>query len=317
MLLIYGEENYFIDKKIEQIKSKYKDENIVVLSNKYELNDIFNNLETNSLFSDPKLIIVENFPLFLLKNLNNEEILVENQILNLINNEQINELIFIFKKDKLPQSKLLEAFIENKKVIVCNKISKKDLPKELTKYIKTKGGTILLTDLLYLIEKLPDNLTLIIQEINKLMLETKIITKDVIDKSVGQYILDDPYSFSNSIESKDFSKIWKNYQQKKYEGNDSNYLVSQISNIFILAHRVLHLEKLQWDTQKISDFLKVHEFRIKKAKWILNKYTEKEIKNIIIELEKLDGIFKSSQADAQIIFENFLIKYFANKELND
>ncbi|UUD36537.1 hypothetical protein NPA08_01750 [Mycoplasmopsis citelli] len=317
MLLIYGEENYFIDKKIEQIKSKYKDENIVVLSNKYELNDIFNNLETNSLFSDPKLIIVENFPLFLLKNLNNEEILVENQILNLINNEQINELIFIFKKDKLPQSQLLEAFVENKKVIVCNKISKKDLPKELTKYIKTKGGTILLTDLLYLIEKLPDNLTLIIQEINKLMLETKTITKDVIDKSVGQYILDDPYSFSNSIESKDFSKIWKNYQQKKYEGNDSNYLVSQISNIFILAHRVLHLEKLQWDAQKISDFLKVHEFRIKKAKWILNKYTEKEIKNIIIELEKLDRIFKSSQADAQIIFENFLIKYFAHKELND
>ncbi|UUM20114.1 MULTISPECIES: DNA polymerase III subunit delta [unclassified Mycoplasma] len=317
MLLIYGEENFFIDQKIEQLKSKYKEQHVIFFNEKYQWNDIFNNLETSSLFSEPRLIIVENFQLFLTKNLNNEQKFVEEKIINLFDEEQINQLVFLFRKDKLPESKLLKAFEKNNKVIYCNKIDKKNLPRELTKYIKTRGAEISVSNLMYLIEKLPHNLSLIIQEINKLLLETKNITKETIDKSIGKYILDERFSFSNSFESKNFADIWKNYQQKKFEGNDEISLVSQIANIFILANKVYYLEKLQWDSSRIADFLKVHEFRIKKARAILNKYTKKEISSIIFELAKLDQIFKSTQVNTQIVFESFLIKYFSNKEIND
>ncbi|VEU76569.1 DNA polymerase III subunit delta [Mycoplasmopsis columboralis] len=317
MFLIYGDENFFIDEKVKEIKQKYTEENIIVFNDKFEYSQVLDHLYSNSLFAQNKLILIENCDLFLTKKLSSEQKDFLNQLLLQANQPNSNEVVFIIRKLDLAENELTQLLQKNNQVFKCLQIPKKDLPKQLVNYIKNKGGDITPSNLMYLLEKLPENLTLIMQEINKLLLETRDITKEVIDKSVGQYVLDDSFGLSNAFESNDFNVIWKAYKQKKYEGIDINTLISQMANVFILANKVYHLRNLNWDNAKIASFLKVHEFRIKKASLLLSKYSLTKIENIIEDLLKLDSSFKSSTIDNEAIFESFLVKHFIGKQQNE
>ncbi|WP_025755525.1 DNA polymerase III subunit delta [Mycoplasmopsis cricetuli] len=311
MILIYGEENYFIDLKINELKEKYSSENIVFFNEKTSFEEVTNYFYSNSLFDKKKLLIWENPEILIDKKSEKKYKKELLQLVNSIDDLTLNEIVFVVRNNNFHQNVLTKKLNELNKIYEAKKISKTNIFKEILKYLKSKNILIEHSDLIYLIEILPDNLTIIMQEIDKLIIETKIITRDIIDKSIGSYMLNDTFSFVNSFESGNLNEIFTFYKQRKYEGDEISFLISQMSSMFVLSNNIAKLSNLNWDFKKIALFLNVHEFRLKKAFKILHLYGENKIEEIILKLEKIDFQIKSTDINQEALFETFLIENFS------
>ncbi|QDY87342.1 DNA polymerase III subunit delta [Mycoplasma anserisalpingitidis] len=305
---IFGDEPYFIENELNKLKKKFTDSNIYRWDNDNSFEELCEILSSLSLFEQNRLVIIEDFEGLISKKITDEKL---HLIADLLNSNQNDQIIFVTNDSKLAKNVLTNKILNEAKIIESKKISKKDLPASIFNYIKQKGGTISQADAVVLSEILPDNLSIIISEIDKLLNENKNITSEMFNSSIPKYNLNNIFGFSNSLESYNFSEIWKNYKQQIDEGVEHYTLLMQINSIFSLAHKVYRLKKMDFTTMQMSGYLKIHEFRIKKANSLFNKYGYKKTLKIIKEVAKLEErvIYKGAEIEKE--FETFLIKQFS------
>ncbi|TNK82928.1 DNA polymerase III subunit delta [Mycoplasmopsis pullorum] len=310
MYLLFGEETYFINQELNNIKNNFSKLNIEDFDNYSNLIEIVNRMSSFSLFSEPKLYIFRDFPIF-----NDSKAKIEgiDYFLNYLKekNDQ-NEIVFIHNDTTIAKNSFTNFILANFKVIETKKIKNKDLPKVLVDYVNACGGKLTISDALLLTEILPNDLSIIISEIDKLLLEDKNITIDIINKSVPQYNSDDTFAFSNSIESGDFVLIWSKYKERLHEGDTILQMIGQISRLFCLASKINSFKNLDFTLLQIATYLKIHEFRIKKANNLLMKFGIRKIEEIINTLSNLEYDLKTKGVYDEQAFEVFLIKYFGN-----
>ncbi|VEU70209.1 DNA polymerase III subunit delta [Mycoplasmopsis glycophila] len=313
MTLIYGAELFLIENKIKKIKQQYKTEDIVSLKNKdLDLNEIINLISSKSILSSSRCIIMYNLDVLNQKKIKKEDEQLLSKFLKILQNEKEDQLIIVHENAKIQENTFTDELfkIPELQVIYTETIDSKILPNEIIKYIQNKGGQISYLDVLFLIEKLPDNLGLIIQEVNKLLLINKKINRASIEEAISDYAIVTNFSLINAIQSGDFHTIYKEYKNKINSGETIIQLVSQISWSLIFAHQIYSLKKLNMSNKEIASFLKVHEYRIKLALDQITKYGIKKIRKIIKNLADLDYKLKSSSLDEVELFEYFLINNF-------
>lgn len=305
---IFGDEPYFIEDELNKLKKTFSDLDIHKWESTNTFDELCEILSSLSLFNQDRLIIIEDFEGLVSKKITDDKL---NLIVDLLNSNKNDQIIFVVNDSKLTKNTLTNKILNEAKIIESKKISKKDLPSSIFNYIKQKGGTISQADAIILSEILPDNLSIIISEIDKLLVENKNITSEMFNSSIPKYNLNNIFSFSNSLESYNFVEIWKNYKQQIDEGVDHYTLLMQINNIFSLAHKVYRLQKMDFTTMQMSGYLKIHEFRIKKANSLFNKYGYKKVLKIIKESAELEERVMYKGAEIEKEFETFLIKQFS------
>lgn len=311
MILIHGKEEYFNSQKLAEIKNKFAQNEIIFFDGKTSLEVILSTLYNASLFGNTQLIICSDLDLLSISKLTKEQqSSIEKFIKYISVHKPVNELVFFLTNQLATKNPLTDFLLNAANVYESKEITKKNLPLELNDYINKKGGSISSTVLLELIDRLPQNLTIIINEIDKLLLLNPHISWENIDKSVGQYLLGDTFAFANAIQNQNFSLMWKTFKQRIYEGSDVHSLIGQVGQIFILGHQIYSLQKLNYNLNDISNILNVHEFRIKKISQMMTNYSLKEIQKIIKNLKDLDQKLRESMVDPILTFELFLLLNF-------
>ncbi|EFF41500.1 DNA polymerase III subunit delta [Mycoplasmopsis alligatoris] len=309
MIFISGKEQYFINSEINKVKKMFEAQNIFKYEDNFDLNLATLEMSSISIFSEKKLFIFPNFYLFMKKdkdiNFN------EKKFISYLTNDSFNEYIFTFSEEKIINNPFTNLVLKNSLHKEALSFTPSDYPKVIKKIVTENKGEISILDALYLAQKLPNNLELIICEIKKLLSQSLNITKEIIDLSVGDYGLDDQYSFINSIATRNFSLIYKKYTERKRSGDTILSLIGQLSSFVCLTHRIVMFKKAKLSANEIIETLKLNKIRYRKAEEFLVQYGQSKVLKIIKDLEKLDLDIKRTGVNDEQAFETFLIREFA------
>ena len=312
LFLIYGLENYLIDKKINEIikKSNVVSDNIIRFN--LEEDSIYNVLleaSTVSMFSDKKIIIADNCLFLSAKSsLTDDEV---KELLKYVNNpfEDVT-LIFIVREEKLDsRKKITKELSKLFKVCECNKIDNYRINDYIINYIKDQGYSISSSSVELLISKVGYDLSNIMNELDKLFIykdTDKKITKEDIDEVITKNLEKNIFELTNAIVNKNKEKINQIYKELTLSGEDPIKLLITLSNQYRLILQVKLMRQSGYSEKEIVTTLKEHPYRINLA--MNSVYTIDDLKDKLLKLSKLDYDIVTGKVDKYFGFEMFLLE---------
>lgn len=310
--LLYGTNYFLIKREIEKIKLENNIESIDVNNYNLEntiLDNILDDALTLSLFSQKKMIIVDNSYIFTpsvrKKGLDHNIDLLNKYIEN-PNPDTI--LIFVINEEKIDDRKKIVKLIKiNGNVIEFNEVKNIDafIKNELNDY---KMDAITINSF---VNRVGDNLAIITSEIEKLKLyknDDKIITKDDVFDVCSEQIDVDMNELTNSIVSKNISKSLKIYNELIKQGEEPLQIIIRLANQFRIIYQSKELTKKGYSNKDIVDILGIHPYRVKKALEISYKFPSKELLSILKKLSRIDEGIKMGNMDKNIALEQFILE---------
>lgn len=305
--LIYGVDKYLIDKEIDKIIKKNKIDNNSII--RYSLNEdsidnILEDANTFNLFSDTKLIIVNDANIFTSSN----DILTD-KIINYLNNyNDKSYLVFTLLSDKIDNRKKITKVMSDKGNII--NLNKKEVDTNyIISYLKDNGYQINMSDARMILNKVGNNLFSINNELDKLMLfklEDKVIDKNSIDLLINENIDSSLFALVDSITNKDKDKMLKLYHECLLE-SDPIMIINMLANKYILLYQVKRLISDGYSDDKIAKELEVHPYPVKLARNMCYSYSVKEILDIILKLANLDKDIKLGNVNGEVGLEFLLL----------
>ena len=306
--LLYGKELFLIDKEIKNIINKNRIEEINI--SKYDLelntlNEILDDANTVSLFSNNKLIIVENAFIFSRvqnKKIDNVEIL-ENYLKN--NNDAI--IIFINNNEKIDSVKKIVKLIKEKGVI------KEFNPlKNINNTVKNMFDDYKISDscIKLLIDRVGNSLELIYQEVEKLKIykiNDKIITNKDIEDVVVENINVDIFKFVDDIINKNKKEAIKTYKELLKLNEEPIKIIALLASKFRLMYQANKLAKKGYTEESISEILKVHKYPVHLAILAGYKYSSEILLKYLNDLADLDIGIKTGEKDKELALELFIL----------
>lgn len=305
--LIYGVDKYLIDKEIDKIIKKNKIDNNSII--RYSLNEdsidnILEDANTFNLFSDTKLIIVNDANIFTSSN----DILTD-KIINYLNNyNDKSYLVFTLLSDKIDNRKKITKVMSDKGNVID--LNKKEVNTNyIISYLKENGYQINMSDARMILNKVGNNLFSINNELDKLMLfklEDKVIDKNSIDLLINENIDSSLFALVDSITNKDKNKMLKLYHECLLE-SDPIMIINMLANKYILLYQVKRLISDGYSDDKIAKELEVHPYPVKLARNMCYSYSVKEILDIILKLANLDKDIKLGNVNGEVGLEFLLL----------
>ncbi|QDF64817.1 DNA polymerase III subunit delta [Mycoplasma nasistruthionis] len=313
MKLIYGEDRFLIEHNLGLIKSQYDPNQVVIFQSEPDLEQVYQALNNNSLFASKKLIIIPDIISAERKFSKNDE---QNTQLEVIQKNAfantIDEIVFVFNSKELPNNAFVKKIAESCETIICNKLSNEELIGIAVNKFGENNIPYKYTDVMYLISVLPNNLSIIMNEIEKICLLNQPLSIELIDSFISKYGSDDPFEFSNAISKNDFNLIWQKYLQKKEAEENISLIIYSITNTFSLVNQIYWYKKSNFSISKIAAILNMNEKRVNIHSWILDKYGYKRVSKILTNLARLDVEIKTTKMEGYEVFEAFLVRNFAN-----
>ena len=310
--LIYGNENYLIKKKLDEIitKNNIEKDNII----RYNLDEVnvseaIIEASTVSMFQTSKLIICEGCKF--LTGENKKEINHNIDMLLEYINHPFSDvyLVFIVEKEKLDdRKKIVKELKKLSKVVECKKIENYNLNSYLENYIKDKGYIITSKNINLIISIAGLDLANLINEIDKLLIykdTDKNISEDDIKNLICVNIEDNIFALTNAINNNQKEKIIKIYKDLISMGEDEIKLIATLANQFRLLLQVKLMKNNGYSDNEMISTLKEHPYRIKLAKNSL--FDEDKLKDKILKLSELDYKIKSGNIDKNLGLELFLL----------
>lgn len=310
--LLYGTNYFLIKREIEKIKLENNIESIDINNYNLEntiLDNILDDALTLSLFSQKKMIIVDNSYIFTSsvrkKGLDHNIDLLNKYIEN-PNPDTI--LIFVVNEEKIDDRKKIVKLIKiNGNVIEFNEVKNIDtfIKNELNDY---KMDAVTINSF---VNRVGDNLAIITSEIEKLKLyknDDKIITKDDVFDVCSEQIDVDMNELTNSIVSKNISKSLKIYNELIKQGEEPLQIIIRLANQFRIIYQSKELTKKGYSNKDIADILGIHPYRVKKALEISYKFPSKELLSILKKLSRIDEGIKMGNMDKNIALEQFILE---------
>lgn len=307
--LLYGTVDYLINKNIDKIINDNKIDEFNI--NKYDLSntflaDITNDASSMSLFSDKKLIIVNNAYIFTSsskKYLEQDLKCLENY-LNNINTNTI--LIFVVNEAKIDERKKIVKLIDkigeiNEYNTINNIAIIKDL---LDDYQMTDE------DIKYLLERVGDNSTLLNTEIEKIKIyknSTKKITKQDIDLLTAKSLEVNNFKLIDVIINRDKENALKLYQERIIINEEPIAIIVTLANQIRIMYQVKQLYLDGYTENNIASILKIHPYRVKLANQNAKKYDADTLLTYLKKLADLDINIKTGQIDKTLGLELFII----------
>ena len=306
--LLYGTEKFLIDKEVKNIINKSGIEEINI--SKYDLelntlNEILDDANTVSLFSNNKLIIVENA--FIFNRVQNKKIDNVEILEAYLKNSSDTIIIFIDNNEKIDSAKKLVKLIKEKGII------KEFNPlKNINSSVKAMFDDYKISDssINLLIDRVGNNLELIYQEVEKLKIY-KIDDKTIANKDIEDVVVEninvDIFKFVDDIINKNKKSAIKTYKELLKLNEEPIKIVALLASKFRLMYQANKLAKKGYTEESISEILKVHKYPVHLAILSGYKYSSEILLKYLGELADLDIGIKTGEKDKELALELFIL----------
>ena len=304
--LILGN-NEIIKEHINKIIKKNNINKESISSYDLEMDNIINVLEdinTLSIFSDKKLVIVYNIESLIKKDDKNNDIYVS-ELIKYLNNQSDNILIISGKS--LPnRKKLITSFDSFSTKIEANSFDINSYIKELLDDYKVSNNDIEL-----LKTYCSNDLLRIKNEIEKLKiykLEEKQITRNDIESLVKKDLDKTIFDLINSVEKGTKNRSFDIYKELKEQNEEDMKILSMLANNYRLIYQIKNLTYTKTDNE-IKEILGIsNPKRISVLRSKGYNYTNKELEGILSYLADLDYKIKNGLMDKETAVYLFLAR---------
>ena len=303
--LLYGTNDYLINQEIEKLKEKNNITDNDVTRYDYTetlIKDIIDDATLVPLFSNKKMIIVDNSTIFESTSKKEDTVVLEKY---LSSTNDFTILIFIDKVDKLDERKKIYKLLkDNNSVIECNTLNINNLVKEKFESYKIDSSTI--TKFINRVGTNPYNLINEIEKLKIFKINEKVITDEDI-KFASKNIEDNIFDLINYIVNKNSEKVIDIYHDLLSRGSEPIAILVLIANQFriILQSKLLYYKG--YTEKDIASTLSIHPYRVKLAIQNSRNYSNELLIEYIDKLAILDYEIKSGEKDADTGLELFLL----------
>lgn len=307
--IYYGLNTFLIDKQIAELKKKVDS----LSYEKYDLEnsnltDILMHADEVSLFSNIRMLVVENAYIFTSttnkklpeQNIDALEAYFKNPNLNTI-------LVFKVEKEKVDERKKIVKLAKEKGYLQeCKQV---DNPLKIVEdlFLDYK---ISKEDAQFLLKRVGDNLSILEQEIEKIKLyknEDKIISKEDILLLTSQNIDTDLFNLMDAIVLKNKEAALESYHEMIKLGEEPIMILVLLANQFRMIYQVKKLYQMGYSEKDISSELKVHWYPVRKTMGRMRDYEEENLISYLRQLANLDIAIKKGEVDKNICLEMFIL----------
>lgn len=310
--LFYGIEDYLIQKEIDNIKQKNNIEEISIsiydLTNT-NIEKIIEDCEMNSMFTDKKVIIVNNSYIFTGQSKKGQ---IEQNLEALekyINNSNIDTLlIFISDSEKLDERKKIVKLIKQKGIV-----KEFNTTTNINSIVKSFFNDYKISDssITKLINRVGNNLPLLEEEAEKLKLykdDIKEINDEDILKITNKNVDLDIFKLIDNIIMKNKKVAIETYNEMIKYGEEPIKILIMIASQIRLMYQTKLLYKKGYTEKDSASLLGIHPYRVKLATEKGRKYTESDLLMYLDNLADLDSKIKQSNVDKKMAIELFILK---------
>lgn len=302
--LIEGSDYISVNNKISEIikKNGFSDASI----SKYDLSeglldDALEDLNTYGLFSDKKIVIINNFdkmdPLF-----NKPE-----ELLKYVENSSSLNLLFVVS-DKCDDRKKIIKDLKKKMKFIKISTDPVVFTKSCLEGYKVENGVINL-----LVNNTLGDVTRLYNECNKLKtykINDKYISKDDVEELSFKRLGDSTettFQFSRALAEKDKKSALKLYQELLNYKIEPLSIIGLLASQFRIMYQVKNLEEKNMRNDEIASSLKEKPYRITKTRELTRYYSKREILDLMIKLEDIDLKIKTTSVDANTLVQLFIL----------
>lgn len=310
--LFYGIEDYLIQKEIDSIKQKNNIEEISI--SRYDLTNtniekIIEDCEMNSMFTDKKVIIVNNSYIFTGQSKKGQ---IEQNLEALekyLNNPNIDTLlIFISDSEKLDERKKIVKLIKQKGIV-----KEFNTTTNINNIVKSFFNDYKISDssITKLINRVGNNLPLLEEEAEKLKLykdDIKEINDEDILKITNKNVDLDIFKLIDNIIMKNKKVATETYNEMIKYGEEPIKILIMIASQIRLMYQTKLLYKKGYTEKDSASLLGIHPYRVKLATEKGRKYTESDLLMYLDNLADLDSKIKQSNVDKKMAIELFILK---------
>jgi len=302
LFIIYGEEYYLINKKIDEIIDK---KNVTIYDmNSASIDDVIEDVLSFSLFSNNKDILCTNCT-FLTSSSDDKHSL--NSLKSILNKNIENRLILTVNSKLDERKKIVKELLRLGTTFSFSILKGYEVLKYIGEEFRKLGYKIDDETINYFHNFVGDDLGIVSSEINKLILykDNKIILKEDIDAITSRIINDNIFDLINAVVKKDVDKSLRIYDDLVSMNEEEIKLISILGDYFRLIYQVKTMSLLGYMEKDITKDLDVHPYRVKLAKSSL--ITLGEAKEYLLKLFDLDRSIKTGKKDKKMAFKLFLL----------
>ena len=322
--LVYGEQFPLVSKRVKKLINSILKDGI----------DEFNYIRINAKetlvqdiayecslvpFMGNKVIRIDN-PYFL--DSSKERVSIEKEqdyqeLIKYINNpNELVDVIFVLENKNVNKKNEIYKLIEKKgKVIFEEGLSLDTLSQTGRIYFLKKGVDIKEEALNLLLERTGDNVSLFIQEAEKLSLYSKEINVDDVKALVPIPLEQNAFSICDNLISGQTTSALKIYRYMLTLKEEPVRLIALLASQFRLYCQISYLYTIEKNNQEdIAALLKIHPYRVKLMCRNLIKITYYQLLNVIDSLFNLDLKIKSMEIEPSLGLELFIINFSDMKE---
>ena len=265
------------------------------------LDDALEDLNTYGLFSDKKIVIINNFdkmdPLF-----NKPE-----ELLKYVENSSSLNLLFVVS-DKYDDRKKIIKDLKKKMEFIKISTDPVVFTKSCLEGYKVENGVINL-----LVNNTLGDVTRLYNECNKLKtykINDKYISKDDVEELSFKRLGDSTettFQFSRALAEKDKKSALKLYQELLNYKIEPLSIIGLLASQFRIMYQVKNLEEKNMRNDEIASSLKEKPYRITKTRELTRYYSKREILDLMIKLEDIDLKIKTTSVDANTLVQLFIL----------
>jgi DNA polymerase-3 subunit delta len=312
--LLYGEDTFLLDQKLNSLKKKYKinedDMNIMTYwCHETSMDDILADALTPPFLTEYKMVIIKN-PLFLTTSKQKDVSEADmNKLLDYLAFDNPSTLLVIYHdvKNFDERKKIVKAVRKYCNIYEADKLTAKQIYRNVKEMFKSKGCTIDQDALDLLLSRLPDDLLTITNEVDKLCLYTKNIHIKDVNLLVNKRIEENVHELTSAYLSKDIGKAFSIYKDLMIKNEEPIGLIALIGSAMRTLYQVKLLDRKGYNDQEIAKMLSMNVYRLKYIRADANRFELKELLDRIEDLSDLDIKIKTGKIDKYKGLEIFLL----------
>lgn len=315
LILIHGEEKFYIEKYLSLIKERYNAQSF----DEYELSDfekIYSSSETIPMFSDKRLILIDDVDLTKTGISKNKESI--DNLLPYIKDIPEYTLIIMTSYGNVFKSKFLKEIINYGSDIEFNKLNRNQLKAYIINYLKGKKinnniVNIFIEYSLYLIKNSEKTLIDVNNELDKFInLEKDEITEHDLNSLINQYDKN-IFDLTDSIASKDLSKTIYYLNLLINDTSDTFKALHMVIRLFRNLLYIKELLRLKVSQTEITKRVKISSYELNKVQSFVKNWRYDQLRFAIHKMYEIETTLKTNTLNSKYYIENSICEILAKK----
>ena len=315
LILIHGEEKFYIEKYLSLIKEHYKAQSF----DEYEISDfekIYSSSETIPMFSDKRLILIDDVDLTKTGISKNKESI--DNLLPYIREIPEYTLIIMTSYGNVFKSKFLKEIINYGSDIEFNKLNRNQLKAYIINYLKGKKinnniVNVFIEYSLYLIKNSEKTLIDVNNELDKFInLEKDEITEHDLNSLINQYDKN-IFDLTDSIASKDLSKTIYYLNLLINDTSDTFKALHMVIRLFRNLLYIKELLRLKVSQTEITKRVKISSYELNKVQSFVKNWRYDQLRFAIHKMYEIETTLKTNTLNSKYYIENSICEILAKK----